>query len=210
MSNIPSNYHTHSTFCDGKDTPEEMVLEAIRLGCPEIGFSGHSYTDFDETYCMSIEGTKQYKKCIRELAEKYRDRIRILLGVEQDYFSNAPTNGYDYVIGSVHYIKKDGAYLTVDESAETQKRDVANHYGLSAIPIATTKTICSAVLFESFLRKNGEISVLKCRGRFFCVRRRLHIAQYAQYNIASVVSHRNDTVSNSVVLRYIPYPAVKF
>ena len=129
MSNIPSNYHTHSTFCDGKDTPEEMVLEAIRLGCPEIGFSGHSYTDFDETYCMSIEGTKQYKKCIRELAEKYRDRIRILLGVEQDYFSNAPTNGYDYVIGSVHYIKKDGVYLTVDESAETQKRDVANHYG---------------------------------------------------------------------------------
>ena len=78
---------------------------------------------------MSIEGTKQYKKCISELAEKYRDRIRILLGVEQDYFSNAPTNGYDYVIGSVHYIKKDGAYLTVDESAETQKRDVANHYG---------------------------------------------------------------------------------
>ena len=120
MSNIPSNYHTHSTFCDGKDTPEEMVLEAIRLGCSEIGFSGHSYTDFDETYCMSIEGTKQYKKCIRELAEKYRDRIRILLGVEQDYFSNAPTDGYDYVIGSVHYIKKDGAYLTVDESAETQ------------------------------------------------------------------------------------------
>ena len=92
----------------GAEGTEEMVLEAIRLGCPEIGFSGHSYTDFDETYCMSIEGTKQYNKCIRELAEKYRDRIHILLGVEQDYFSNAPTNGYDYVIGSVHYIKKDG------------------------------------------------------------------------------------------------------
>ena len=38
---IPSNYHTHTCFCDGKNTPEEMVLEAIRLGCPEIGFSGH-------------------------------------------------------------------------------------------------------------------------------------------------------------------------
>lgn len=129
MNNIPSNYHTHSTFCDGKDTPEEMVLEAIRLGCPEIGFSGHSHTDFDETYCMSIEGTEQYKKCIRELAEKYRDKIRILLGVEQDYFSDASINGYDYVIGSVHYIKKDGAYLTVDESADRMKKDVANHYG---------------------------------------------------------------------------------
>ena len=38
-----SNYHTHTAYCDGADTPEELVLEAIRLGCPEIGFSGHSH-----------------------------------------------------------------------------------------------------------------------------------------------------------------------
>ena len=31
-----SNYHTHTTYCDGADTPEELVLEAIRLGCPEL------------------------------------------------------------------------------------------------------------------------------------------------------------------------------
>lgn len=79
MSNIPSNYHTHSTFCDGKDTPEEMVLEAIRLGCPEIGFSGHSYTDFDETYCMSIEGTKQYKNASANLRRN--------IATEYAYFS---------------------------------------------------------------------------------------------------------------------------
>ena len=24
-----TNYHTHSVFCDGKDTPEEMALRAI-------------------------------------------------------------------------------------------------------------------------------------------------------------------------------------
>ena len=38
-----SNYHTHTTYCDGANTPEELVLEAIRLGCPELGFSGHSH-----------------------------------------------------------------------------------------------------------------------------------------------------------------------
>ena len=27
-----SNYHTHSLFCDGADSPEELVQEAIRLG----------------------------------------------------------------------------------------------------------------------------------------------------------------------------------
>ena len=44
---MESNYHTHSTFCDGADSPEELVIEAIRLGCPEIGFSGHSYLKED-------------------------------------------------------------------------------------------------------------------------------------------------------------------
>ena len=36
------NYHTHTTYCDGKSTPEEIVLEAIRFGMDTIGFSGHS------------------------------------------------------------------------------------------------------------------------------------------------------------------------
>ena len=27
-----SNYHTHTTYCDGKDSPEELVREAVRLG----------------------------------------------------------------------------------------------------------------------------------------------------------------------------------
>ena len=102
----PSNYHTHTQFCDGENSPEEIVREAIRLGCPEVGFSGHCYTFFDETYCMTQTGTREYIAVIRALQEKYRDKIRILLGIEQDYHSLAPTDDYDYVIGSVHYVKK--------------------------------------------------------------------------------------------------------
>ena len=37
------NLHTHCTFCDGKNTAEEMVLRAIEEGSPEIGFTSHSY-----------------------------------------------------------------------------------------------------------------------------------------------------------------------
>ena len=125
---IPSNCHTHTRFCDGKNTPEEIVREAIRLGCPELGFSGHSYTVFDESYCMSQAGTQAYMTAIRELQEKYRDKIKILLGIEQDYYSNAPTDAYDYVIGSVHYVKKDGCYLPVDESKEIQQENVRKFY----------------------------------------------------------------------------------
>lgn len=125
---IKCNYHTHTTFCDGKNTPEELVLEAIRLGCAEIGFSGHSYTFFDESYCMSLDATQNYKDEIRRLKEKYGDRIRIYLGIEQDYYASEPTDDYDYVIGSVHYVKKDGVYLPIDESMESQKEIVERYY----------------------------------------------------------------------------------
>ena len=47
-----TNYHTHSTFCDGKSTPEEIVKAAIAEGFDAIGFSGHGYTEYDLRYCM--------------------------------------------------------------------------------------------------------------------------------------------------------------
>ncbi len=123
------NYHTHTTFCDGNNTPEELVLEAIRLGCAEIGFSGHSYTFFDESYCMSLDGTQEYKNEVCRLKQKYGDRIRIYLGIEQDYYSAEPTDDYDYVIGSVHYVQKDGMYLPVDGGRESQINIVERYYG---------------------------------------------------------------------------------
>ena len=123
-----NNYHTHSTYCDGRDRPEAMIRAALRLGCEELGFSGHAYVPFDDC-CMTPEGTAAYKAEIRQLAEKYAGRIKILLGVEQDYFSPLPADGYDYVIGSVHYLPKDGEYLSVDLSRAEQERIVREHYG---------------------------------------------------------------------------------
>ena len=128
MKDKYSNYHTHTTFCDGKDTPEDMIIHAISLGCPEIGFSGHSYTYFDESWCMSKEETEGYFKCISALKEKYSDKIKVRLGIEQDLWSEEPTDRYDYVVGGVHYVKKEDSFLPTDESAELTKKIVAEHY----------------------------------------------------------------------------------
>ena len=122
-----SNYHTHTVFCDGKDTPEELVCEAIRLGCPELGFSGHAHVPFEDC-CMTPEGTERYKKEIRRLQEKYGDRIRVYCGVEQDYFSDLPTDDYDYGIGSVHYINRNDRFLSVDESVESFRNTAQTYY----------------------------------------------------------------------------------
>ena len=123
------NYHTHTTYCDGKNTPEEMVQRAIELGLSELGFSGHSYTAFDEEPCMSREGTKAYKREINALKEKYKSQIKILLGIEYDYQSVEPRDGYDYILGSVHYILKNDEYLCIDLSREKQIEAVNKHYG---------------------------------------------------------------------------------
>ena len=41
---MKGNLHTHTTYCDGNNSPEEMVLDAISAGFNVLGFSGHSYT----------------------------------------------------------------------------------------------------------------------------------------------------------------------
>ena len=112
-----SNYHTHTTYCDGNDTPKELVLEAIRLGCPEIGFSGHSHLEEHEE-SMSEQGTLDYCAEIRRLQNKYCDIIKVRLGIEHDIFSEIDRSLYDYTIGAVHWVKKNGVLYAVDESKE--------------------------------------------------------------------------------------------
>ena len=116
---ILSDFHIHSTFSDGADPPEELVLAAIGRNMEAIGFSDHSYTFFDESYCMKKADIDAYKAEIMRLKEKYRDKIKILCGIEQDFYSAEPTDGYDYIIGSVHYIKVQNEYIPVDENADT-------------------------------------------------------------------------------------------
>ncbi|MBR4031087.1 MAG: histidinol-phosphatase [Clostridia bacterium] len=116
--NVKSNFHTHTTYCDGKNTPEEMIKSAIEKGFTHLGFSGHAYTSFDLSWCMSKEKTKEYKNEILRLKDKYKNEISIYLGLEMDYYSEENLADYDYIIGSVHYVEKNGVYYPVDESEE--------------------------------------------------------------------------------------------
>lgn len=121
--------HVHSNFSDGASSPEEIVLSAIAKGVTELGFSDHSYTSYDESCCIPKNRVGEYRETVLALRETYRDRISIRLGIEQDYYSDFTAEGFDYIIGSVHAVKVGGNYLAVDESAETQRRDVAEYFG---------------------------------------------------------------------------------
>lgn len=113
-----SDFHVHTFYCDGHDSPEEIVKEAIRRGMTRLGFSGHSYTEIDTSYCMSPDDTQRYRDEIARLKDKYHGQIDILCGIERDYYSDIDTRGFDYVIGSVHYVNVDGEYISVDWKPE--------------------------------------------------------------------------------------------
>ncbi len=126
---IRSDFHLHTLFSDGKNTPEEMVLAAIEKGMTAIGFSDHSYTAFDESYCMPLERVGEYRHTVAELKERYGDKIKVLCGIEQDFYSDESTDGYDYVIGSVHYIKVGEDFIPIDESPEILVKAAEKHFG---------------------------------------------------------------------------------
>lgn len=125
---ILKDYHIHTTFCDGKNTPEEMVISAIKKGVLELGFCIHSYTFFDEIPCKRKEDVDKYFETILALKEKYKSKIKILCGIEQDYYSDPPIHNFDYVIGSVHYLKQGNNYLSIDLSPENLDNIVKNYY----------------------------------------------------------------------------------
>jgi len=110
------NLHTHTTFCDGKNTPEEVVLSAIEKGFDSIGFSGHGYTDFDLSYC--IKDMVEYVSAINSLKEKYKNKIQIYLGVEEDVFCPCDKHNFDYMIASSHYVCVDGTNYPIDGGQE--------------------------------------------------------------------------------------------
>ena len=115
-----SNYHTHTTFCDGKNTPEEIVLYAIDKGFSSIGFSGHGFTPFDRRYCM--KRTDEYISEVNYVKEKYKGKIEVYCGIEEDAFSYVDRSKLDYIIGSSHYVHVNYRYYPIDSNYDYFKQ----------------------------------------------------------------------------------------
>lgn len=119
-----TNYHTHTTYCDGKNTPEEMVLAAIEKGFTRLGFTSHSDMLLDPN---------GYRAELRRLTEKYATKIWLFAGLElelakprPEYLAELP---FDYFIGSHHYLSApDGGFFAIDASSEELERGVNAHF----------------------------------------------------------------------------------
>ena len=120
---LRANFHTHTTFCDGTSTADEMVSKAFELGFFALGFSGHMDPDVPMDWAA-------YSAEIRRLQALHAGRLDILLGAELDNCHDPATCAdAEYLIGSTHYIPVDGQLLCVDYAEEVSARGCAEHFG---------------------------------------------------------------------------------
>lgn len=137
--NTKINFHTHTTFCDGKNSAEEMVLSAIKKGFSALGLSSHSLLPFARSWHIAPRDFDLYEDTVKKLQKKYENKIQIFYGYEADYFPGVSTpskseyrlRGYepDYLIGSVHYVVTEKGHYSVDNSADKVRDNLIRLYG---------------------------------------------------------------------------------
>ncbi len=121
---MKTNFHTHTTFCDGKNTPEEMVKAAIEKGIERLGFSAHSMYPYSSDWHLESRQHGAYTQEIRRLQKEYAGKIEIFLGFEADYlpgicaprFENFSAFKPDFLIGSVHFLPNPTKIFAVDNN----------------------------------------------------------------------------------------------
>lgn len=136
-SEMKTNYHTHTLWCDGNDSSEDMILSAIEKGFGVIGFSSHMAFPLAYDWEVAPSDAGRYVDEIRTLAKKYEHRIKVLCGGEADYIRGMTTPeksryealGLDYLIGSLHtVIAPDGGEASVDSSPELLVEGINKHF----------------------------------------------------------------------------------
>lgn len=112
---IYSDCHLHSTHSGDSDTPmEEMILQGISQGLATMCFTEHMDIDYPDSPEMPgsvfLLNTDSYLYDLARLKEKYRDRLRLLFGVElglqpeimRQNAVYAKSYEFDFIIGSSH------------------------------------------------------------------------------------------------------------
>ena len=149
---IRQNLHMHSTWDDGKNSIEEMILASRAAGLSSVGVSVHAPLPYGTSWACPEGKLPAYIAEVRALREKYAGMIDVYLGIEWDAESQVSLEPYDYAIGSVHHVpmamklpencpKELAAqfpidYPTVDESAQATAKLLAGHFGGDADALA--------------------------------------------------------------------------
>ncbi len=100
-------FHAHSTWSDGRNSLDEMVNEAHRLGYEYFGITEHSQAAYYANGLKPDRVHAQWER-IDELNDRYTD-FHIFKGIEADILVDGSLDydeellaGFDFVIASIH------------------------------------------------------------------------------------------------------------
>jgi histidinol-phosphatase (PHP family) len=114
---MKANYHTHTTRCHhAVGSEREYIESAIAQGFKILGFSDHTpqpYPDgFRSGIRMGMDEIGDYTETLVKLREEYKDKIKILIGYEVEYFpkyfntliKELKKYPLDYIIQGQHHV----------------------------------------------------------------------------------------------------------
>lgn len=104
------NYHTHCTYCDGKEPMEAFVKKASELGYAHLGFSSHAPVQ-GRAFGIAEERIPDYMHEIDGYQSQYPN-LRLYKALECDFVPGiskpfehfAQKYHLDYVIGGIHLV----------------------------------------------------------------------------------------------------------
>ncbi len=125
---IFGDYHMHTPLCGhAVGLPSEYAAHAVKMGLKEIGFSDHAplLSHSDPKITMNMEQLPYYYEIIEDVRERFSNKLSIKIGIEADFLPGfeektkamLASYPYDFVIGSVHFIRRWG----FDDPAEREK-----------------------------------------------------------------------------------------
>ena len=137
-----ANYHTHTYRCGhAEGDVRDYVEEAAKRGLSILGMADHTPYDFydqgprERRIRMTPEELPGYADSVRALAEEYRGKVEIHLGVEAEYYPKyfprlmelLRGSSVEYMILGQHFLgnEVEGLYCGIPtEDAEALKRYV--------------------------------------------------------------------------------------
>jgi len=153
-----SNYHSHSSFCDGRSSMEEFVKYAIAKGLKKYGFSSHAPLPFSTFWNMNLDDLPEYQMEFYRLKEKYASQIELYIGLELDYINGFfefghnlySTDSFDYLIGSIHYMDQlpNGDFWCVDGNFQDFYAGLKTLYGGDIRPAVKRFYEISSLMIE--------------------------------------------------------------
>ncbi len=108
---MKSNYHTHTTYCDGKEDMIRFVQKGIDLNFDHLGFSSHAPLKKENNFSIKEEKIPQYIEEINSLQKQF-PQIKLWKGLECDFipYESKPflffkeSHQLDLIIGGVHLV----------------------------------------------------------------------------------------------------------